>query len=75
MYAILNGLIEKIQVEITIQSARHDELGLEIRQSIMSIIQVIEQSNTQFMPNMDNQKYIKTTVILTTVIILFFYPM
>ena len=43
MQVVLNGLIEKIQTENAIQDARHDELGLKRRQSIMGIIQVIEQ--------------------------------
>ena len=29
MQAILNGLIEKMWIENTIQEAKHDELGLE----------------------------------------------
>ncbi|KAH9686162.1 Endonuclease [Citrus sinensis] len=43
MQAALNGLIEKIWIEITIQDARHHELGLKRRQGIVGIIQVIGQ--------------------------------
>ena len=48
MQSILNGLIEKIWIENTIQDARHHELGLKKRQGIVGIIQVIGQPNTQF---------------------------
>ena len=40
MEVALNGLIEKIWTENAIQDIRHDELGLERRQSIVDIIQV-----------------------------------
>ena len=59
MQAILNGLIEKIWTENAIQDARHDELGLERRQSIVGIIQAVGQPNTQFRSNAErvNLKY------------------
>ena len=41
MQDALNELIEKIWAENTIQDPRHDELGLERRQVIVSIIQAI----------------------------------
>ena len=43
MQAALNGLIEKIWIENSIQDARHHELDLKIRQGIVGIIQVIGQ--------------------------------
>ena len=51
MQDALNGLVEKIWTENAIQDARHDELGLGRRQSIMGIIQVIGKPNTQFGSN------------------------
>ncbi|KAH9780704.1 Endonuclease [Citrus sinensis] len=51
MQATLNGLIEKIWIENTIQDARHHELGLKRRQGIVGIIQVIGHPNTQFVSN------------------------
>ena len=51
MQAALNGLIEKIWIENSIQDARHHELGLKRRQGIVGIIQVIGQPNTQFVSN------------------------
>lgn len=39
MRVALNGLIETMWTENTIQGAKHDELGLEKRQGIVSIIQ------------------------------------
>ena len=47
----LNGLIEKMWSENTIQDARHDELGLERRQGIVAIIKAVGQPNTQFGSN------------------------
>ena len=51
MYVALNGLIEKIWSENAIKDARHDELSLERRQSIVGIIQVVGQPNAQFRSN------------------------
>ena len=51
MQAVLNGIIEKIWIENAIQDARHNGLGLERRQSIVGIIQVVGQPNTQFGSN------------------------
>ena len=51
MQAALNGLIEKKWIENAIQDARHHELGLERRQGIVGIIQVIRQPNTKFVSN------------------------
>ena len=45
MQAALNGLIEKIWIENTIQDARHHELDFKRRQGIVGIIQVIENKN------------------------------
>ena len=51
MQAVLNRLIEKMWTENAIQDAKHDELGLERRQGIVGIIQVVSQPNTQFGSN------------------------
>ena len=53
MQIVLNGLIQKIWTENAIQDAIHDELGLEKRQSIVGIIQVVGQPNTQFGSNVE----------------------
>ncbi|KAH9780623.1 hypothetical protein KPL71_008145 [Citrus sinensis] len=55
MQAALNGLIEKMWTENTIQDARHHELGLEKRQGIVGIIQAIGQPNTQFGSNAERE--------------------
>ena len=53
MQYVLNGLIEKIWIENAIQVTRHDELGLERRQSIRGIIQLVGQPNTQLGSNVE----------------------
>ena len=51
MQTTLNGLIKKIWTENAIQDARHHKLGLERRQGIVGIIQLIGRPNTQFRSN------------------------
>ena len=48
MQVTLNRLIEKMWTKNAIQYTRHHELGLERRQGIVGIIQVMGQPNTQF---------------------------
>ena len=62
MQVALNGLIKKIWIENAIQDARHHKLGLERRQGIVGIIQVVGQPNTQFGSNAERGIQNKTSI-------------